>query len=394
MERDPLTDSTARRVGDEPAQRLTTGTDLVDVAAAVAHEVANAVGAIAGWAELGSSEHSGVDPRKALALISSCARSAEQAARLMLRLSRGEPEKPDDDPLDVSEVTGELLQLLSLTARQGRVGLAHQVEPGLCVRAGRGQWFSVLWNLVKNAIEASPASSQVSVLLYGDDDAVHLEVRDQGPGLDAAAQARVFTPYYTSKTQGTGLGLPLVQQTVRALGGRLELTSSLGAGCRFRVSVPRLLRRSAITSAPDEAPVRSDAVPTGLSVLDARVLVVDDDDALREMVATALSLRGARVVSARSGADALKVEGAFDIALVDMTLQDCRGDELLAHLRQQGAVHAAMLVTGTAQPPKLIPGGEPDDWLRKPFEISQLVDRVRRTLERHRMLRAAVGAHR
>ncbi|MEY4511318.1 MAG: hypothetical protein RLZZ450_3440, partial [Pseudomonadota bacterium] len=120
--------------------------------------------------------------------------------------------------------------------------------------------------------------------------------------------------------------------------------------------------------------------------LELRVLVVDDDHALREMLATALSLRGADVISVRSSQEALELHGNFDIALIDMMLDDCRGDELLATLRQRGVVNAAMLVTGTVQKPRLVPGGEPDDWVRKPFEISHLVDRIRRTLERHRML--------
>jgi DNA-binding response OmpR family regulator len=107
------------------------------------------------------------------------------------------------------------------------------------------------------------------------------------------------------------------------------------------------------------------------------------------MLATALSLRGAEVVSVRSSDEALALAGPFDIALVDMLLDGCRGDELLALLRQRGVVHAAMLVTGTVQKPRLVPGGEPDDWVRKPFEIPHLIERIRRTLERHRMLHAA-----
>jgi DNA-binding response OmpR family regulator len=110
------------------------------------------------------------------------------------------------------------------------------------------------------------------------------------------------------------------------------------------------------------------------------------------MIGTALSLRGAEVVTAANGDEARSAEGRFDIALIDMMLDECRGDELLASLRRRGSVSAAMLVTGAVQKPKLVAGGEPDDWVRKPFEVSQLVDRIRRTLERHRML-TSVAAH-
>jgi DNA-binding response OmpR family regulator len=128
--------------------------------------------------------------------------------------------------------------------------------------------------------------------------------------------------------------------------------------------------------------------------LSARILVVDDDDALHGMLATALSLRGADVVTAKSSEQACRLEGRFDIALIDMTLEDCRGDELLTTLRRRDTVSAAILVTGTVQKPRLTPGGEPDDWVRKPFEIGMLVERIQHTLDRHRMLSSLTGTRR
>jgi signal transduction histidine kinase len=168
-------------VNEQSRERLSEHTPLVDVAAAVAHEVANAVSAIAGWAELGLA--GGTDPRQALGLIASCARTAEQAARRMLRLARGDT--PDDDltVIDVSQLSTELVQLLSITARQARVNLVNGIEPALSLRGARGHWFSLLWNLVKNAIEASEPGTTVGVNLTGDDVNIELEVVDQGPGL-------------------------------------------------------------------------------------------------------------------------------------------------------------------------------------------------------------------
>ncbi|MFT3921702.1 MAG: ATP-binding protein [Myxococcales bacterium] len=386
-------------VEEQSQERLSETTPIVDVAAAVAHEVANAVAAIAGWADLGLA--GGSDPFQALSLIASCARTAEQAARRMLRLARGDI--PDDDlgVLDVSQLTTELVQLLSITARQARVDLVTAIEPGLNLVGARGHWFSLLWNLVKNAIEASPPNTTVSVTLSGDDVGMELEITDQGPGLDDVAQARIFTPYVTTKENGTGIGLHLVREAVEALGGHLLLRSRVGQGATFRVRLPRAARNSEVVGAIPllEGPAPgdtsgSDAAPRGSQILDVTLLVVDDDDALREMMATALSLRGAKVVTARNAEEARTHAGPFDVALIDMTLGDIRGDELLAQLRRRGSVHAAMLVTGTAQAPRLVPGGEPDDWVRKPFEVSDLVDRLKRTLERHRMLQAATASRR
>jgi two-component system cell cycle sensor histidine kinase/response regulator CckA len=367
---------------------------LVDLAAAVSHEVANAMSAISGWAELAvKGGETGIDPSEALALIASCARTAEQAARRMLGLSRGEVE--GETRTDMSELTSEVTDLLGLSAREKRVALNAHVEPGLLVGGSRAQLFTIIWNLTKNAIEACEGTGAVHVSILGDEANVQLEVRDTGAGLPREVQARIFQPYFTTKSGGTGLGLALVQGAVQALTGSITIDSTAGVGTTFRVVLPRIHRTSDVHGPSDAAGrVQSDEAPAASHVLDSRVLVVDDDDALREMVATALSLRGARVTTARSSEQARAVEGVFDVALIDMNLADGRGDELLAQLRKRGTVNAAMLVTGTVQKPRLVLGGEPDDWVRKPFEISQLVDRLRRTLERHRMLSAATATMR
>jgi signal transduction histidine kinase/CheY-like chemotaxis protein len=362
---------------------------LVDVAAAVAHEVANAVGAIAGWAELGAGAAAGISQDEALKLIGSCARAAQQAARSMLSASRGEAAEQEQE-VDLSALAGELLSLLSVTARQERVRLTSNLEPDLKVFGARSQLFTVLWNLSKNAIEACAPNGVVSVVLGASGSKLVLEVRDNGLGLHGDELARIFTPYYTTKASGTGLGLALVQQAVNKLGGEITVQSAKGRGTSFRVALPRLARHhSKVVAALKEVPQ-----PASNADLSARILVVDDDDALRGMLATALSLRGADVVTAKSSEQACRLEGRFDIALIDMMLEDCRGDELLTTLRRRDTVSAAILVTGTVQKPRLTPGGEPDDWVRKPFEIGMLVERIQHTLDRHRMLSSLTGTRR
>ena len=366
----------------EPSAELSRRASLVDVAAAVSHEVANAVAAIAGWAQLASAPGADVSADDALKLIASCARTAQQAAQGMLCLARGE-EPQQADEVDFSELADELLGLLSLTARQARVRLSHDIDPDIIVEGSRAQLFTVLWNLTKNAIEACGPSGQVAVQLGVHGGKVLLHVRDNGAGLNPDELPRIFTAYYTTKSEGTGLGLALVRKATADLGGDVTVQSSKGRGTTFTVSLPRVQRTSQSMTV---ARVAEPAAHAGQGMLVARILVVDDDDALREMIVTALSLRGADVVSAKSAAEARAAEGYFDIALIDMMLDEYRGDELLAALRRRGTVSAAMLVTGTVQKPRLVPGGEPDDWVRKPFDLTSLVDRIRRTLDRHSML--------
>ena len=400
----PAADAQRIRLTIAPARDAHAGEALVDVAAAVSHEVANAVSSIRGWAELAlqggtplvSSDPRGaatatVDIRDALGLIRTAARSAEQAARSMLALARGQAHQADEPLLDLSVFADELLQLLTLTARESRVTLEAVIEPGLVALASRAQLFTILFNLVKNAIEACAPGGLVRVRLQAEHGLVKVSVTDNGPGLDAAQKLHLFERYFTTKATGTGLGLSLVKRAVEASGATIEVDSEPGRGTMFRVFFTRAADGDASSLPGSDNAWSSDSGESDTSGqrLDIRVLVVDDDQALREMLATALSLRGAEVVSVRSSQEALLLGERFDIALIDMMLDDCRGDELLALLRQRGNVDAAMLVTGAVQKPRLVPGGEPDDWVRKPFEISHLVERIRRTLERHRMLDTA-----
>ena len=105
-----------------------------------------------------------------------------------------------------------------------------------------------------------------------------------------------------------------------------------------------------------------------------RILVVDDDLGLRELMSTALSMRGADVVAVASAREAIAQQGPFAAVIVDLLLPDERGDVLLAKLRDAGVTQIGMLVTGMELPADLSPRGMPDVVLRKPFELEELFE--------------------
>jgi two-component system, cell cycle sensor histidine kinase and response regulator CckA len=381
---------------------------VADAAASMAHEIANATGAISGWAQLGlNPATSGVSAERALELIARAADAASQAARRLLRLASGSASEPLA-PVELSATVSDLVTMMGTLAREANVRLEAHLCPGVRVNASVATVFSLVWNLTKNAIEATPAHGVVEVTLHEDGDHAVLSVVDQGPGLSEEAQARIFDKYVTSKASGTGLGLPLVRAIVDELGGRLAIHSQPGRGAVFQVLLPRLpgeaprhidpraMRTGPVAVAAVWPPLAVPSQPAAKAAgstddLRADILIVEDDDPLRELMSTFLALRGARVTCARNIHEARTVTGHFDIALIDLALDECRGDELLASLRRRGIVSAAMLVTGSVQKPRIISGGEPDDWLRKPFEIDELVARIQRVLARHVMLGELTG---
>jgi CheY-like chemotaxis protein len=264
------------------------------------------------------------------------------------------------------------------------------ITPGLCVAGERSSAWSIVWNLATNAVEALPNGGAVLFQLTATGELVHLCISDNGPGMSADVRARVFEPYFTTKRSGTGLGLAVVKQAVTDLGGQLELDTQPGRGTRFQIDLPRALSAEKPRRRSHTSSKRSSGVFLA-EHLDGRFLVLDDDPALRDMIATALEMRGAQVVAVSSLADALQTTGKFKLALVDLMLGDQRGDVAIARLRAAGMISTAMIVTGTEPPRRFAPNGEPDALLRKPFELQDLYERVAEVLSRERDSKTAAG---
>jgi nitrogen-specific signal transduction histidine kinase/CheY-like chemotaxis protein len=339
-----------------------------EVAEGVSHELANALGAIAGWARLAKQ---GRRVQEALELIEMSAESAWIAARRMLGDAPGRSDFGHDS-IDLSGFVDEAARLLGPKASAANVLVRTAIEPGLFVRGDRGNAWSIVWNLATNAVDALPPGGTVELRLRRLDNAALLVVEDDGPGMAEDQQRRIFEPYFTTKSTGTGLGLSMVEQAVKAVGGSIELHSQPGRGARFSVSLPLAAQRPG-------GPKRSSGVFYA-EPIEHRILVVDDDLGLRELISTALSMRGADVVSVASGQAALQQTGKFAVAIIDLVLPDARGDIVLSRLRDAGLTRVGVVMTGTTLPINLAAGGKPDVLLPKPFELEELFDAIARAL--------------
>jgi signal transduction histidine kinase/CheY-like chemotaxis protein len=341
-----------------------------EVAARVSHELANALGAIAGWARLAKQ---GQRVAEALSLIEMSADSAWSAARRLLQGARTQPSSGDG--IDLSAFVEEAAKLLGPKALAKGVRVLPVIEPGLRVHGDRGSAWSIVWNLGANAIEALGQGGCVELRVSAVGEDVRLEVVDDGPGMSEEQERRAFEPYFTTKPSGTGLGLAVVKQAVVELGGRIKLESRAGRGTRFTVDLPRNVAGSRLPAGKRSSGVFY-AEP-----LHERVLVVDDDLGLREMIATALGMRGADVVAVSDASSALAQRGPFGVVLADLHLADVRGDVLLSALRSSGAARVGLLMSGGELPEPCAAGGEPDAVLRKPFELEELFEALARVLD-------------
>jgi signal transduction histidine kinase len=219
---------------------------LGTLSAGVAHEVNTPLAGVAGFARLLLDETASDDPRRAL--VEKIERQAFRASRLvgsLLDLARGRPR--EIEPLDPADVAREAVRALEDegAARGAAVRLAIEGRPP-AVAGHRDALVQVLVNLVKNGIEAAtapsdtrPVSAEVVLAVAAAGPGVRFDVTDNGPGLTEDGAARVFEPFYSTKTAqgGTGLGLSMARDIIRAHGGTLTAASG-SPGARFTVTLP------------------------------------------------------------------------------------------------------------------------------------------------------------
>ncbi|MES1184910.1 MAG: ATP-binding protein [Myxococcales bacterium] len=246
-------------------------------------------------------------------------------------------------------------------------------ETGLYVRADAAQLEQVLVNLVINARDAMPEGGRVCVrveLGQGEPrpgEWVVLEVRDHGRGIDSQHLPHVFDPFFTTKESGTGLGLASSYGVVQAHGGSITVESEPGRGACFRVSLPRVRGElSETASAPRSAGARG------------RVLVVDDDTAVRVSTTRMLRTLGYEVLTAANGAEAEALasrrDGKLDVLVCDLAMPSKSGPEVAQLIRHIYPDIKVLFVSGY---PRGVERELPaESFLQKPYDRETLARKL------------------
>jgi signal transduction histidine kinase len=219
----------------EEAEKLAV---LGRVAAGLAHEIRNPLGAISGSIELlRASPGLGQEDRELCDLVRRETERLDALVSDMLELAR--PHALALEILDAAAVAREVATLASCSGRGADVELVLAGSASVFVEADPAQLRQLLWNLVRNAIQASAAGSEVELLVGVDGEDVLVEVRDRGPGIAPHARARIFDAFYSTRSKGTGIGLAVVRRIVDAHGWSIEVLDREGGGARFVVKAPR-----------------------------------------------------------------------------------------------------------------------------------------------------------
>jgi signal transduction histidine kinase len=256
-------------------------------------------------------------------------------------------------------------------------------EPGAVVMADPAGLEQVVLNLAVNAREAMPRGGRLSMRVERDRDGmIVLRVVDAGGGMDDATRDRIFEPFFTTKRSGTGLGLATVHDHVSRFQGTIEVCSELGHGTTFTLQFPAAPGVALPADAADAAPATSGARRAGAEG-GPRILLVEDDVAVRRATARVLERAGYDVTAVADGEEALAVAGAApDLACVvsDVAMPRMDGAALGRALTQLHPELPVLLMSGEAAPSTLAIEGPKRVFLPKPFDAAELTAAVARLL--------------
>jgi PAS domain S-box-containing protein len=362
------------------------------LAGGVAHDFNNLLTVIIGYCELLLADFDPQDPRHAdIAEIQSAGASAAGLTRQLLAFSRKQILEPIR--LDLNAVVTHMRPMLGrLIGVELKIVLRLSPELAL-LKADRGQIEQILMNLAVNARDAMPRGGTLTIETDNVDldenytrrhfsvkpgPYVVLTVTDTGAGMTPAVQARLFEPFFTTKGtgQGTGLGLATVHGIVTRSGGSVNVYSELGRGTSFKVYFPRADASAEIAKTPM---VARPGTPR------ETVLVVEDEEPIRELATRFLERQGYSVLVAANADEALRLiqsDATIDVLLTDVVMPGASGPELtdrllalqpaLKVIYMSGYTEAAIVQHGILNPGLA--------FLNKPFTSETLGQKLRQVL--------------
>jgi two-component system cell cycle sensor histidine kinase/response regulator CckA len=361
------------------------------LAGGVAHDFNNLLTAIVGHAELlHDSVPAGTEASQDLAEIEKAAERAAGLTQQLLAFSRRQVLQPRT--LDLDAIIEGMKRMLQRLIGED-VRLAFRPGRNSWVRADSSQMEQVILNLVVNARDAMPTGGNITVETGAtslDDIAAHrlglpsgtyvvLTVRDTGHGMDEATRARVFEPFFTTRKEGTGLGLSTVYGVVRQSGGLIAVESAPGQGTTFTIHLPQV-------AAPAEA-AHAASAPAPVADGSETILLAEDEPSVRQLAAKILRQRGYRVIEAQDGRSALTAAathtGPLDMLLTDVVMPDLSGPEVARRLLERRPTVKVLYMSGYTDDAVLQHGVMTQEtaFLQKPFSPGALAAKVREVLE-------------
>jgi signal transduction histidine kinase/ActR/RegA family two-component response regulator len=365
---------------------------LGELASGVAHDFNNTLAGILGRAQLLLSTK---EPEKIEAGLQLIIKTAKDGAKTIKRIQDFARQRRDHDfqPVSVDQL---LLDVREITrprwksrAESEGVHIALELQLGsdeARVMGDESELREVLINMVFNAVDAMPQGGMITLSTRETNGAIEISAADTGAGMSEEVRSRVFDPFFTTKGKtGMGLGLAVSYGIIRRHEGTVEVQSEAGRGTTFRIMLPaaKPSAKSAAATA-GEAPAALTLVPREPGR--TRILVVDDEDHVRDLLRDILESEGYQVSLAGGGHEALSLINvmAFDAVFTDLGMQGMSGWELAHAIRERDRAMPLAVITGWGEAVGSTERTAAEvDWVvTKPFDTAQILGIAREIARR------------
>ena len=362
------------------------------LAAGVAHEFNNILSGIIGYTSLALTRQDLESARKDLKVIEKASDRAVEIVNKLLSFSRQKGEK--FQVAQIESIIDDALGLVEHTFETEGIRILRSYEKVPAIRMNLGEIQQVFLNLAINSKHAMPLGGAIAISTKFTGNFVRIDFSDTGAGIPPENLSRIFEPFFTTKQSegsksGTGLGLSVIYAIIERHGGRIEVSSELNKGTTFTIHLPNIQTVSKAAEAEPAEKFQS------AKVIELRrkgnVLIIDDEEFIRDIVSECLSSTGHNVMTAESGEQAIELikKNHFDITFLDFSIPHKNGLELLREIKMIDPNSTVVIIS--SRPGEQLPDELTDEGayniIKKPFSVDQIQIAVSRVLGAEAMSR-------
>jgi PAS domain S-box-containing protein len=379
-----LRDITERKLSQDLMAQSDKLRAVGELAAGVAHNLNNSLTVIKGRAQLLLMRSTDEAVSKSLKVITSAVEDGSVTLRRILEFARRESFK-EFAPVELGELIASSLEIArpkwqnkATSVGTGIKVLVEKHDP-VYVLGEASELREVVLNLIFNAVDAMTEGGTMEVGSRAEIESGCFWVADSGCGMNPETVARIFEPFYTTKGQkGTGLGLSASHGIISRHGGEIMVVSEPGEGTRFEIRLPLCADDTRFVQPIQAAQADRKPVPA------ARVLIVEDEEQVSNLLAEAFESSGHSVTSVKLGADAISfmMANECDLVVTDLGLPDVSGLHISRWIKQHRPKMPCLLATGWAElvTPEDHQKGRIDAVFQKPYTPSEIVARAEQVL--------------
>jgi PAS domain S-box-containing protein len=355
------------------------------LAAGVAHEFNNILSGIIGYTSLALTRQDLESARKDLKVIEKASDRAVEIVNKLLSFSRQKGEK--FQVAQIESIIDDALGLVEHTFETEGIRILRSYEKVPAIRMNLGEIQQVFLNLAINSKHAMPQGGAIAISTKLAGNYVRIDFSDTGAGIPQENLSRIFEPFFTTKQSegsksGTGLGLSVIYAIIERHGGRIEVSSELNKGTTFTIHLPNI---QTVSKAAETEPAEKFQ---NAKVIELRrkgnVLIIDDEEFIRDIVSECLSSTGHNVMTAESGEQAIELikKNHFDITFLDFSIPNKNGLELLREIKMIDPNSTVVIIS--SRPGEQLPDELTDEGayniIKKPFSVDQIQIAVSRVL--------------